>query len=165
MKENNMRKAIFPGSFDPLTNGHVETVNIATTIFDKVFFVIMTNTNKKYLFTEEERLEIAKTVFKDNSKVEVIARPQELAVDVAMKLGAKTIVRGLRNDADFNYEREIAAINKTLAPQLNTILLLTGPENSFISSTMIKETATFGGDITKLVPDIVSKALKKKLNK
>ncbi|MCT7693936.1 MAG: adenylyltransferase/cytidyltransferase family protein, partial [Lactobacillus iners] len=61
-----MRKAIFPGSFDPLTNGHVETVNIATTIFDKVFFVIMTNTNKKYLFTEEERLEIAKTVFKDN---------------------------------------------------------------------------------------------------
>ena len=90
-------------------------------------------------------------------------RPLELTIEVARELGASTIVRGLRNDADFNYEREIAQINKTLAPELDTIFLLTGPENSFISSSMIKETALFGGDVSKLVPPEVAIALKKKV--
>lgn len=157
-----MVKAIFPGSFDPITNGHLETVQIASQMFDKVYFVVMTNTSKKYLFSEEERLNLADEVFKDAANIEVISRPADLTVNVARELGAKAIVRGLRNDADFNYEREIAAINKTLAPELNTVLLLTGPENSFISSSMIKETAMFGGDVSKLVPDIVAKALKEK---
>ncbi|MBP2057779.1 pantetheine-phosphate adenylyltransferase [Lactobacillus colini] len=157
-----MAKAIFPGSFDPITNGHLETVRIASKMFDKVYFVIMTNTNKKYLFSETERLHLASDVFKNFPEVEVISRPADLTVNVARELGASAIVRGLRNDADFNYEREIAAINKTLAPELNTVLLLTSPENSFISSSMIKETAMFGGDVSKLVPNIVAKALKKK---
>ncbi|MBD5430081.1 pantetheine-phosphate adenylyltransferase [Lactobacillus sp.] len=158
-----MVKAIFPGSFDPITNGHLETVKIATQMFEKVYFVVMTNTNKKYLFSEHERLTLANDVLKDDSNVEVISEPADLTVNVARKLGASAIVRGLRNDADFNYEREIAAINKTLAPELNTVLLLTSPENSFISSSMIKETAVFGGDISKLVPDAVAKALKEKM--
>lgn len=157
-----MVKAIFPGSFDPITNGHLETVQIASQMFDKVYFVVMTNTSKKYLFSEEERLKLAGDVFKNDANIEVISRPADLTVNVARELGAKAIVRGLRNDADFNYEREIAAINKTLAPELNTVLLLTGPENSFISSSMIKETAMFGGDVSKLVPDVVAEALKEK---
>lgn len=160
-----MVKAIFPGSFDPITNGHLETVKIASQMFDKVYFVVMTNTSKKYLFSEEERLNLANEVFKGADNIEVISRPADLTVNVARKLGAKTIVRGLRNDADFNYEREIAAINKTLAPELNTVLLLTGPENSFISSSMIKETAMFGGDVSKLVPNVVAVALKEKWKK
>lgn len=157
-----MVKAIFPGSFDPITNGHLETVQIASQMFDTVYFVVMTNTSKKYLFSEEERLNLASDVFKNDANIEVISRPADLTVNVARELGATAIVRGLRNDADFNYEREIAAINKTLAPELNTVLLLTGPENSFISSSMIKETAMFGGDVSKLVPDVVAEALKEK---
>ncbi|GBG04696.1 pantetheine-phosphate adenylyltransferase [Lactobacillus rodentium] len=158
-----MVKAIFPGSFDPLTNGHLETIQTAAKMFDKLYVVIMTNTQKKYLFNEQERVELARTIFEADEKIEVIGRPQELTIEVARELGASTIVRGLRNDADFNYEREIAQINKTLAPELDTIFLLTGPENSFISSSMIKETALFGGDVSKLVPPEVAIALKKKV--
>lgn len=160
-----MTKAIFPGSFDPLTNGHLETIQIAAKTFDKLYVVIMTNTQKKYLFSERERVDLASAVLKTIPNVEVIGRPVELTIDVARELGATTIVRGLRNDADFNYEREIAQINKTLAPELNTIFLLTGPENSFISSSMIKETVMFGGDVTKLVPIEVAHALKEKVDK
>lgn len=159
-----MAKAIFPGSFDPLTNGHLETIQTAAKIFDQLYVVIMTNTQKKYLFKEKERVNLAKKALDSISNVKVIGRPVELTIDVARELGANTIVRGLRNDADFNYEREIAQINKTLAPELNTIFLLTGPENSFISSSMIKETAMFGGDISKLVPPVVNRALKEKVN-
>lgn len=159
-----MAKAIFPGSFDPLTNGHLETIQTAAKIFDQLYVVIMTNTQKKYLFKEKERVSLAKKALDSISNVKVIGRPVELTIDVARELGANTIVRGLRNDADFNYEREIAQINKTLAPELNTIFLLTGPENSFISSSMIKETAMFGGDISKLVPPVVNRALKEKVN-
>lgn len=158
-----MAKAIFPGSFDPLTNGHLETIQTAAKMFDKLYVVIMTNTQKKYLFNEQERVELARTIFESDEKIEVIGRPLELTIEVARELGASTIVRGLRNDADFNYEREIAQINKTLAPELDTIFLLTGPENSFISSSMIKETALFGGDVSKLVPPEVAIALKKKV--
>lgn len=159
-----MAKAIFPGSFDPLTNGHLETIQTAAKIFDQLYVVIMTNTQKKYLFKEKERVNLAKKALDSISNVKVIGRPVELTIDVARELGANTIVRGLRNDADFNYEREIAQINKTLAPELNTIFLLTGPENSFISSSMIKETAMFGGNISKLVPPVVNRALKEKVN-
>lgn len=160
-----MVKAIFPGSFDPLTNGHLETIQTAAKIFDQLYVVIMTNTQKHYLFKEKERVSLAKKVLDSIPNVEVIGRPVELTIDVARELDATTIVRGLRNDADFNYEREIAQINKTLAPELNTVFLLTGPENSFISSSMIKETAMFGGDISKLVPSVVDQALKEKVNK
>ena len=159
-----MAKAIFPGSFDPLTNGHLETIQTAAKIFDQLYVVIMTNTQKKYLFKEKERVNLAKKALDSISNIKVIGRPVELTIDVARELWANTIVRGLRNDADFNYEREIAQINKTLAPELNTIFLLTGPENSFISSSMIKETAMFGGDISKLVPPVVNRALKEKVN-
>ena len=158
-----MTKAIFPGSFDPITNGHVEVIEAAAKMFEKLYVVIMTNTSKNYLFNEKERLDLAKKVFKNDNNVEVIASPAELTVDVAHELNAEAIVRWLRNTVDFNYERDIAGINKTLDPDLNTVLLFTRPEDSFISSSMIKETVFFGGDVSKLVPKPVAAALEEKL--
>ena len=158
-----MTKAICPGIFDPITNGHVEVVEAAARMFEKLYVVIMTNTSKKYLFDEKERLDLARKVFENDENVEVIARPAELTVEVAHELNAGAIVRGLRNTTDFNYERDIAGINKTLDPKLNTVLLFTRPEDSFISSSMIKETVFFGGNVSTLVPKSVAAALKEKL--
>src|SRR5699024_10637767 len=103
-----MTKAIFPASFDPITNGHVEVIEGASHTLEKSNAAIMTNPSKKYLFNEKERLELARKVFQNNEKVELIARPAELTLEVAHELGAGAIVRGLRNTADFNYERDIA---------------------------------------------------------
>lgn len=134
-----MTIALFPGSFDPITNGHVETAKKAAEIFDKVYVVAMTNTAKKYLFTPEERADLIRDALREIPNIEVLERPEEVTVNLAHELHAKVMVRGVRNSADFRYEQEIAGINKKLAPDVNTVLLFASPENSFVASSMIKE--------------------------
>lgn len=159
-----MTIALFPGSFDPITNGHVETAKKAAQIFDKVYVVAMTNTSKHYLFTAEQRADFIRDALKDVPNIEVLEKPDMITVNLAHELHAKAIVRGVRNSADFRYEQEIAGINKRLAPDINTILLFSSPENSFVASSMIKELARFNEDVRQFLPEKVAEALRKKLN-
>lgn len=159
-----MTVALFPGSFDPITNGHVETAKKAAQIFDKVYVVAMTNASKHYLFTAKERADFIRDALKDIPNIEVLDKPDMLTVNLAHELHARAIVRGVRNSADFRYEQEIAGINKRLAPDINTVLLFSSPENSFVASSMIKELARFDEDVHQFLPEKAAKALRKKLN-
>ena len=159
-----MTVALFPGSFDPITNGHVETAKKAAQIFDKVYVVAMTNTSKHYLFTAKERADFIRDALKDIPNIEVLDKPDMLTVNLAHELHARAIVRGVRNSADFRYEQEIAGINKRLAPDIITVLLFSSPENSFVASSMIKELARFDEDVHQFLPEKAAKALRKKLN-
>ncbi|WP_308555664.1 pantetheine-phosphate adenylyltransferase [uncultured Lactobacillus sp.] len=159
-----MTIALFPGSFDPITNGHVETAKKAAEIFDKVYVVAMTNTSKHYLFTAEERADFIRDALKDVSNIEVLEKPDMLTTDLAHELHAKVMVRGVRNSEDFLYEQQIAGINKRLAPDINTVLLFSSPENSFVASSMIKELARFDQDVQQFLPEKAAKALREKLN-
>ncbi|MDB6231909.1 pantetheine-phosphate adenylyltransferase [Lactobacillus amylovorus] len=159
-----MTVALFPGSFDPITNGHVETAKKAAQIFDKVYVVAMTNTSKHYLFTAKERADFIRDALKDIPNIQVLDKPDMLTVNLAHELHARAIVRGVRNSADFRYEQEIAGINKRLAPDINTVLLFSSPENSFVASSMIKELARFDEDVHQFLPERAAKALRKKLN-
>lgn len=159
-----MTVALFPGSFDPITNGHVETAKKAAQIFDKVYVVAMTNTSKHYLFTAKERADFIRDALKDIPNIEVLDKPDMLTVNLAHELHARAIVRGVRNSADFRYEQEIAGINKRLAPDINTVLLFSSLENSFVASSMIKELARFDEDVHQFLPERAAKALRKKLN-
>lgn len=158
-----MTIALFPGSFDPITNGHLDVAKKAATMFDKVYVVIMTNTNKHYLFNSQERTQMAQETLKDIPNIEVLAKPDQLTVDVARHLKASAIIRGVRNTEDFLYEQQIAGINERLNDQVHTVLLFTDSENSFVASSMIKEVARFNGDIEQFLPANVADALKKKL--
>lgn len=156
-----MTKVLFPGSFDPITNGHLDVVKQASQIFDKVYLVIMTNTHKHYLFNIEERVELAKDSVKEIKNVKVIAEPEILTVKLAKKLGINTIVRGVRNTEDFLYEQQIAGMNKKLAPEISTVLLFTSAQNSFVASSIVKEIAKFDGDLGGFLPAKAAQALKK----
>ncbi|WP_390408444.1 pantetheine-phosphate adenylyltransferase [Lacticaseibacillus jixiensis] len=157
------RIAIFPGSFDPFTNGHLDTVSRAAKLFDQVVIAAMTNTNKHALFTADEKLALIKTAVAAYPNVSVVAQPSELTVAYAHKIGAQFLIRGLRNSADYNYERDIAAMNHELDPDIETVLLLADKRYSFLSSSLIKEVAQFGGDVSHLLPPNVAKALQAKL--
>ncbi len=156
-------KAVFPGSFDPLTNGHLDLIKRASSLFEEVIVAIATNTAKQPLFSPQEKMTLVNSAIKDLPNVSAVAIPSDLTVNVARKLGAKAIVRGVRNVQDFEYEQGIAAMNKQLAPDLETILLFARPEYTLLSSSLIKEVARFHGDLTKFVPAEVGLALKKKM--
>lgn len=155
-------RAIFPGSFDPVTNGHLDVIARAARLFDEVFVVILTNTSKTPLFTATERLVMLEEATKNLKNVVVQVKDADLTVNVAEALNAGVIVRAVRNALDLEYERNIAQMNKTLAPNLETILLLTDPKYSHLSSTLVKEVAQFGGDFSELVPPNVALALAQK---
>ncbi|MDF0478671.1 pantetheine-phosphate adenylyltransferase [Vagococcus sp. PNs007] len=154
--------ALFPGSFDPFTNGHLNTVERAAELFDEVIIAVVTNTTKVGLFTSDEKIELINLSISHLDNVEVIAQAEGLTVDIAEELGAKFLVRGIRNMTDYEYEKNIASMNKQLKPSVETVFLMADDRLSNVSSSIIKEIAKFKGDITAFVPSEVEKAIAKK---
>lgn len=156
--------AVYPGSFDPITAGHVDIIDRLSQIFDHVIVLIAHSSDKSYLFTVEERTDFIKRQFanKDNIEVDFF---HGLTVDYMKKRGAKVIVRGLRAVADFEYEGTLASMNKTLAPEIETFMIFSRPEFYFISSRGVKEVAKNNGSLNGLVPEIVIPELKKRLGR
>ena len=157
--------AICPGSFDPVTLGHLDIIHRAATMFDKLIVVVMTNAKKTSLFTPEERRDLILKTVRDIPNVEVDFYDGLLA-DYAKKRNACAIIKGLRAMSDFEYEFQMALTNKKLNPQVDTLFLTTSAENMYLSSSMVKQIASMGGDITSFVPaeihdDIVDRILKK----
>jgi pantetheine-phosphate adenylyltransferase len=160
------RVAVCPGSYDPVTNGHIDIITRAANIFDKVVVGVANKPvrKEKTLFTGEERREFIKeaTSGLENVEVEVFS---SLLVEFARDQGASAIVKGLRAISDFEYEFEMNQLNKKLAPDLESVYIIASPNYSFLSSTGVKEMATFGGDVSDLVPGPVSEALSGRLER
>lgn len=148
-----MKKAIFPGSFDPITLGHFDIVNRGVTLFDEVIIAIGENSSKDYMFSLEERKQFIENTFKDNPKVKIVSY-SGLTTEFCKEIGVDFILRGLRNPADFEFEKAIAHTNRHLS-SLETVFLLTSTQTSFISSSIVREIIRFEGDYKKLVPDSV----------
>jgi len=156
-----MRTAICPGSFDPVTYGHLDIIGRAALIFDKLIVAVSYNPAKNPLFTIEERIELLRGVLSSYPNIEVKAFTG-LTVDLAIESNAKAIVRGLRVVSDFENEFRMALTNQKLACQIETVFLMTKAEYSFISSTTVKEVASFGGSLSGLVPPLVEEKLREK---
>ena len=148
-----MKRAIFPGSFDPITLGHYDIIKRAVKLFDEVIVAIGINAEKKYMFSLDERMQFISDAFKDESKVKVLSY-EGLTVDFCKKNNVKFILRGLRNPADFEFEKAIAHTNRDLAP-VETVFLLTAANTSYISSSIVRDVIRNNGDYTKLVPNSV----------
>ena len=155
-------KVIYAGSFDPVTNGHLDIIERAKSIFGHVMVAVLDNVSKKSLFTTEERLYLLKEVLKDDENIEIDSF-SGLLVDYAKKKNCKVIVRGLRSASDYLSEYTLAMANMHYKDGVETVFLLGSNEKLFVSSSLAKEVATFDGDLTLFVPDIVGKAMKDKL--
>ena len=159
---SNNRIAIYPGSFDPLTCGHVDIIVRGGTIFDEVVVAVLENIDKKALFSVNERLDMIRETFSDRPSVKADAFTG-LLVDYAMSKGATAIVRGVRAISDFEYEFQMALMNRRLAPTIETVFMMPAEEHSYVSSRLIKEVAMLGGSVKGLVPAGVERNLKEKL--
>jgi pantetheine-phosphate adenylyltransferase len=148
-----MRRAIFPGSFDPLTLGHHDIITRGITLFDELIIAVGINADKKYMFTLEERLDFITRAFNNEPKIKVLTY-EGLTVDFCEKVGADFILRGLRNPADFEFEKAIAHTNRKLS-EIETVFLLTSSGKSFISSSIVRDVIRNGGDYSGLVPHTV----------
>jgi pantetheine-phosphate adenylyltransferase len=148
-----MKKALFPGSFDPLTLGHYDIIKRGVTLFDEVIVAIGVNADKKYMFSLEERTQFIKDAFADEPRIKVVTY-KGLTVDFCKTIGVGFILRGLRNPADFEFEKAIAHTNRDLAP-IETVFLLTSAQTSYISSSIVRDVIRNHGDYTKLVPKTV----------
>ncbi|EAF6700602.1 pantetheine-phosphate adenylyltransferase [Listeria monocytogenes] len=153
--------AVIPGTFDPITNGHLDIIERAAKIFDVLYVSVLNNSSKKPLFTIEERMEMIKQVTAHLPNVQVESA-SGLTVDYAATRGATAIVRGLRAVSDFEYEMQITSMNRTLNADIETFFVMTNTKYSFLSSSMVKEVAQYQGDISELVPESVNKAVQAK---
>ena len=160
---NFMKVAIYPGSFDPITFGHMDIIDRASGLFDKILIAIAKSETKNPLFSLEDRIKLANTIYEDNDKVDVIGFPRQLTVDVAKEHNACAIIRGLRAVSDFEYEFQLATMNRSLAPDIESIFLTPKESLIYVSSSLIKEICDLKGDISKFVHPTVEQALKAKL--
>lgn len=159
-----MKIAIYPGSFDPITKGHLDVLNTAAEIFDKVIIAVLKNTNKKGFLSVEDRVRLIKESVVELENVEVDSF-EGLTVQYAKSKDAKILIRGLRAVSDFEFEMQLSQSNTALAPEIKTIFLTTRPKYNFISSSTVKEIYTMGGDISKFVPEPVYNFFKKEFAK
>src|SRR5438477_12992505 len=156
-----MIKAVYPGTFDPLTRGHEDLVRRAAMLFDKVVLAIADSKAKRPFFTLEERIAMAREVLGDLKTVEVVGF-SSLLTEFVRKQGARVVLRGLRAVSDFEYEFQLAGMNRHLYPEMETIFLTPSEQHMFISATLVREIAALGGDVAKFVHPLVSKKLKQK---
>jgi pantetheine-phosphate adenylyltransferase len=156
-----MKLAVYPGSFDPLTNGHIDIIERGTHLFDKIIVAILVNIDKSPLFTTQERVEIVRDVFKGRPNVEVDTF-DGLLVDYLTRRKADVIVRGLRALSDFEAEFQMALMNRRLGPNIETVFMMPAEQYTYISSRLIKEVFSLGGQVRGLVPEIVESRLREK---
>ncbi|MBN1560059.1 pantetheine-phosphate adenylyltransferase [candidate division KSB1 bacterium] len=158
-----MKIAIYPGTFDPITNGHIDIIRRAALIFDKVIVAVATNPQKKPLFSVAERMDMIKQVIKDTPHIEV-DKIDGLLVDYAIEKKAHAVIRGLRAVSDFEYELQMAQVNRKLCEELITVFMMPHENYSYLNSSVVKEIAMFGGNIRCFVPDYVLAKIKEKMN-
>lgn len=159
-----MKIAVCPGSFDPVTLGHMDIINRASKLFDKVIVLVSVNSSKKYSFSAEERVAMLKKVTADIENV-VVESDDGLLAEYLKKNNATAIVKGLRAVTDFEYEFQMALTNKKLYPAAETVFLVTKSENMYLSSSIVKEIASYGGEISDFVPEIILDTIKERLVK
>ncbi|MFD1548394.1 pantetheine-phosphate adenylyltransferase [Levilactobacillus fuyuanensis] len=159
-----MTIAVFPGSFDPLTNGHLDLIQRASKMFDHLIVAVGQNTSKRGVFTASERVAFIEAGVQDLPNVSVQVETG-LTVDFMRSVNATVLVRGLRNSTDFEFEQGIAGMNRALDDQIDTVCLMAAPKYQFVSSSLLKEVAQFGGDLTRLVPPAVAEGLRERLER
>lgn len=159
-----MRKAVYPGSFDPVTFGHLDIIERASRVVDEVIVAVLVNSSKKPLFTIEERVSMLQQATKQfpNVRIETF---QGLTVDFARGVGANIMVRGLRAVSDFESEMQIAQTNHSLNPEIDTVFFTTSLEYAFLSSTIVREVASYGSDVSNMVPDVVAEKLRERFKR
>ena len=157
-----MQRAVYPGTFDPMTMGHVDLVKRASKLFDSVIIAIASSDSKKPMFSLEERIEIGNKIFADDPKVEVVGF-SGLLVNFAKDNDANILIRGLRVVADFEYEFQLANMNRAMSPDIESVFLTPKEEYSYISSSLVKEIATMGGDVKRFIDPVTLEALNQKI--
>ena len=160
-----MKVAIYPGSFDPITLGHMDIIDRGCGLFDKIVVAVAQSEGKRPLFSLDERVRLVKQIYKDNERVEVLGFPRQLTVDLAREHKACAIIRGLRAVADFEYEFQLATMNRALAPDIESIFLTPKESLIYVSSSLIKEISDLKGDVSKFVHPVVEQALQAKLDR